>query len=116
MEIENYADWSLGIHQRVVANRVPVGGSIEVTRRCPMTCVHCYNNLPMDEQAAKLSELTYEEHCRILDEIAEAGCLWLLYTGGEIFAFAKIRDNRLYCFQEKEDGYRVFKVYKMIWE
>jgi radical SAM protein with 4Fe4S-binding SPASM domain len=40
----------------------------------------------MDDQKARLNELTYEEHCHILDEITEAGCLWLLYTGGEIFA------------------------------
>jgi len=40
----------------------------------------------MDDQDAWRSELTYAEHCRILDEIADAGCIWLLYTGGEIFA------------------------------
>ena len=40
----------------------------------------------MSDQTARLSELTYDEHCRILDEITEAGCLWLLFTGGEIFA------------------------------
>src|ERR1035437_1714272 len=40
----------------------------------------------MGDLAAKHCELTYEEHCRILDEVAEAGCLWLLFTGGEIFA------------------------------
>jgi radical SAM protein with 4Fe4S-binding SPASM domain len=39
----------------------------------------------MGDREARLNELTYEEHCRILDEITEAGCLWLLYTGGEIF-------------------------------
>ena len=40
----------------------------------------------MGDQEARRNELSYEEHCRILDEITEAGCLWLLYTGGEIFA------------------------------
>jgi len=48
--------------------------------------VHCYNNLPIADQQARRRELSYEEHCRILDEIVEAGCFWLLYTGGEIFA------------------------------
>ncbi len=86
METQKYEEWSLGLHQRVVAHRVPVSGSMEVTRRCPLVCAHCYNNLPMANQEAAHNELTYEEHCRILDEIVEAGCLWLLYTGGEIFA------------------------------
>jgi radical SAM protein with 4Fe4S-binding SPASM domain len=40
----------------------------------------------MSDHAARAQELTFDEHCRLLDELAEAGCLWLLYTGGEIFA------------------------------
>ena len=30
--------------------------------------------------------MTKEEHFRVLDELVEMGCFWLLYTGGEIFA------------------------------
>ncbi len=86
METQSYQEFSRRFHQRVVGQRIPVNGTIEITRRCPLTCAHCYNNLPMGDRGARASELTYEVHCRILDEIAEAGCLWLLYTGGEIFA------------------------------
>lgn len=100
MKIQRYEEWSLGFHQRVVDQRVPIGGSIEVTRRCPHMCVHCYNNLPLSDQEAKRSELTYEEHCRILDEITEAGCLWLLYTGGEIFARQDFFDIYIYAKQK----------------
>jgi len=87
----NYGEFSLALHNKLVASRkdgqgIPSSGTIEVTRRCPLECAHCYNNLPMDDTAARHGELTYEEHCRIVDEITEAGCLWLLYTGGEIFA------------------------------
>ncbi len=83
---ERYKDFSLEFHDRVSLNRIPVNGTIEVTRRCPLVCAHCYNNLPMGDTHARNTELTLEEHCRILDEITEAGCLWLLFTGGEIFA------------------------------
>lgn len=69
----------------MVRQRVAADGTIEITRRCPQHCVHCYNNLPAGDVQAARSELTREEHCRILDEMAEAGCLWLLYTGGEPF-------------------------------
>ncbi|MEE9501667.1 MAG: radical SAM protein [Candidatus Aminicenantaceae bacterium] len=100
MKIQRYKDWSLGFHQRVVDQRVPIGGSIEVTRRCPHKCIHCYNNLSMSDREAKHSELTYEEHCRILDEITEAGCLWLLYTGGEIFARQDFLDIYIYAKQK----------------
>jgi len=86
METQSYEDWSLQVHERVLAQRVPISGSIEVTRRCNLSCVHCYNNLPFEDKEAGRSELTYEEHCRLIEEMAAQGCLWLLYTGGEIFA------------------------------
>jgi radical SAM protein with 4Fe4S-binding SPASM domain len=86
LQTERYGDFSLGLHQRVVAHRIPITGTIEISRRCPLACAHCYNNLPMSDRAAQLGELTFDEHCRILDEISEAGCFWLLFTGGEIFA------------------------------
>ena len=86
MEALPYSDFSLDLHQRTLNQRFPLQGTIEVTHRCPMKCVHCYNILPIGDQEAQHKELTVEEHCRILDEIVKAGCLWLLYTGGEIFS------------------------------
>jgi radical SAM protein with 4Fe4S-binding SPASM domain len=74
------------VHERFQGKRAPLEVSIEVTRRCPLECLHCYNNLPMSDHAARAAELTFDEHCHLLDELVEAGCLWLLYTGGEIFA------------------------------
>jgi radical SAM protein with 4Fe4S-binding SPASM domain len=100
MEIQRYVDWSKGLHERTVAQRVPINGSIEVTRRCNLKCVHCYNNLPLGDQEALRNELTYEEHCRILDEITQAGCLWVLQTGGEIFARKDILDIYTYAKQK----------------
>jgi len=83
---ESYAEFSRLIHTEVNANRVPVNGTIEITNRCPLTCQHCYNNLPMADGDARRRELSTEEHLRLIDEIADMGCLWLLYSGGEIFA------------------------------
>jgi radical SAM protein with 4Fe4S-binding SPASM domain len=40
----------------------------------------------MGDMEAKRREMTKEEHFRMLDELVEMGCFWLLYTGGEIFA------------------------------
>jgi radical SAM protein with 4Fe4S-binding SPASM domain len=81
-----YSDLTGLVHQRFQGKRAPLEVSIEVTRRCPLECLHCYNNLPMSDHAARSEELTFEEHCRLLNELVDAGCLWLLYTGGEIFA------------------------------
>jgi len=81
-----YGVFSSLIHQRSQGRRVPVEVSIEVTHRCPLECQHCYNNLPMSDANARKQELSLEEHVRLLDELVELGCLWILYTGGEIFA------------------------------
>src|SRR5437588_10960050 len=66
--------------------RVPVNGPIDVSNRCPLQCKHCYNNLPMNDFVARARELTYDDYTRLLDELAALGCLWLLFSGGEIFA------------------------------
>src|SRR5438874_6695145 len=86
LELRSYSEFSRNIHESVNARRIPVNGTIEVTNRCPLTCAHCYNNLAMNDSSARSRELSTDEHRRIADEIAELGCLWLLYSGGEIFA------------------------------
>lgn len=86
LERLDYGTFSADLHQRQAGERVPLQVSIEVTRRCPLECLHCYNNLAMDDMDARRRELTKEEHFQILDELVEMGCFWLLYTGGEIFA------------------------------
>ena len=86
MNPQTYSEFSAGIHTHYFGKRAPTEATIEVTRRCPLACLHCYNNLPMGDLEARNRELSTEEHKRLLDELAEVGCLWLLFTGGEIFA------------------------------
>ena len=86
MEQVSYGAFSADVHQRHTGERVPLQVSIEVTRRCPLECLHCYNNLPMSDGDARRREMTTEEHFRVLDELVNMGCFWILYTGGEIFA------------------------------
>ena len=86
MEHLTYGAFSADLHEKHSGQRAPLQVSIEVTRRCPLECQHCYNNLPMGDRDARSREMTTEEHFRMLDELVDMGCLWLLYTGGEIFA------------------------------
>jgi radical SAM protein with 4Fe4S-binding SPASM domain len=97
MEVVSYGEFSQEIHKTLIRDRYPSNGTIEVTRRCPLECSHCYNNLPMGDVEARKSELTYEELCRIMDQMSEAGCLWLLFTGGEIFARRDFLDIYTYA-------------------
>src|SRR5262249_45787287 len=97
MERLGSAPFSEASQSRGAASRVPLNGTMEVPRRCPLECLHCYNNLPMTDGSARERELTFDEHCRLLDELADAGCLWLLYTGGEIFARRDFLDIYTYA-------------------
>ena len=87
-----YGTWSLAFHKKARGARLPINATIEVTHRCPLECAHCYNNLPVGDRGALGRELSTDEHKRILDELADAGGLWLLFTGGEIFARADFLD------------------------
>jgi radical SAM protein with 4Fe4S-binding SPASM domain len=84
---KSYGEFSLEFHRRIRSGqRIPLQGTLELTRRCNLDCAHCYTNLLLADQDARGAELTVDEYARILDEVAAAGCLWLLVTGGEIFA------------------------------
>jgi radical SAM protein with 4Fe4S-binding SPASM domain len=73
-----YHEFTKRIHDRVASERIPIDGTIELTFRCNLKCAHCY--VAYDPKG---KEMTYKEICHILDEITDAGCLWLLITGGE---------------------------------
>jgi radical SAM protein with 4Fe4S-binding SPASM domain len=63
-----------------IENRVPLSGSLELDLRCNLRCLHCYR----DGEWPK-GILDTDEVKSVLDQIAEAGTIWLLLTGGEIF-------------------------------
>ncbi|HEV2699944.1 MAG TPA: radical SAM protein, partial [Terriglobales bacterium] len=86
MNSVSYGEFSLALHNHFAQERVPLEVSLEVTRRCPLECHHCYNNLAMGDLAARKRELTNEEYAGLLSELADMGVIWLLFTGGEIFA------------------------------
>jgi radical SAM protein with 4Fe4S-binding SPASM domain len=63
--------------------RFPLSGSLELTERCNLRCVHCFINQPAGSQEAAARELTLAQAELILDQLADAGCMFLLLTGGE---------------------------------
>jgi radical SAM protein with 4Fe4S-binding SPASM domain len=74
---------SEAFHLRAMRERLPVLGALELTHRCNLACVHCYVNLAPNDREAQRSELTTDEFYRVIDEITEAGALWVTITGGE---------------------------------
>ena len=62
--------------------RIPLSGSFEVTYRCNLRCVHCYLGHLKNRQTND-HEMNTERAIGLIDEITDAGCLYLLITGGE---------------------------------
>jgi radical SAM protein with 4Fe4S-binding SPASM domain len=81
--IISYTQFGERLNRQVLEKRIPANGSIELTFRCNLRCAHCYCNLPANNQGAINEELKTDEVRHIFDQITEAGCLWLLITGGE---------------------------------
>jgi radical SAM protein with 4Fe4S-binding SPASM domain len=64
----------------------PVTVTFQVTDRCNYECVHCYQeHKDHGGEAPADAELSFAEIDRILDELADAGVLFLTLMGGEFF-------------------------------
>jgi radical SAM protein with 4Fe4S-binding SPASM domain len=70
-------------------------GIIEITALCNLKCVHCY--ISPANKHFKEPELSTAELYRIIDQICDAGCLWLLLTGGEPLLRKDFRDVYIYA-------------------
>lgn len=76
------SDFKSRLRQQLTGARIPLSGSLELSYRCNLRCQHCYVAHGHTGIPGK-RELALVEIQRILDEVVEAGCVWLLLTGGE---------------------------------
>ncbi len=81
--------------------------SMELTERCNNNCIHCYINLPANDEEAKKNEITFEEIKAIADEAANMGCLSWHLTGGEPLLREDFADIYLYL-KKKGMGVTLF--------
>jgi AdoMet-dependent heme synthase len=74
------------LRARAAEKCIPLTVTLELTLRCNLRCVHCYNfdrDLPYLPLKKREDELSDGEIHRILDEVREEGCLYLALSGGE---------------------------------
>jgi radical SAM protein with 4Fe4S-binding SPASM domain len=76
---EAYGPFSARLHHDGLQRKLALSGTLELTTHCNLRCGHCY----IVDNTTR-GELATPEIIRILDELVEAGCLWLLLTGGEV--------------------------------
>jgi radical SAM protein with 4Fe4S-binding SPASM domain len=64
---------------------IPLGATIELSLDCNLRCLHCYNfDRSLDAAPEpQAPPLTRAEVLDIIDQLADAGCLYLSFTGGE---------------------------------
>jgi radical SAM protein with 4Fe4S-binding SPASM domain len=67
------------LNDRALALGIPLSVHLDLTYRCNERCVHCY--LDHEDQG----EMTTAEIKEVLDQLAEAGVFYLVFSGGEIF-------------------------------
>jgi len=73
---------SARLNELTLKNNIPVSVTAELTRRCPLSCRHCY--LPETRGRARPGrELSAAQWKGILRQLARAGGLYLVFTGGE---------------------------------
>lgn len=68
------------LQEKAARLRIPIRAQVELTYGCNLRCVHCYN-----PTHTAMGELSREAITAVLDQLAEAGCLEVAFTGGELF-------------------------------
>jgi len=67
------------LYRGALRDRIPISGTMELTSRCNLRCVHCYISGSREPEPGLGTEALMD----VIDQIADEGCLWLLLTGGE---------------------------------
>ena len=75
---------SLDIYQKIqkktLDNNILFRADWDLTSRCNLKCVHCYQVESLPEE-----ELSFDKICSVIDQLVSLNCLTLTFTGGEIF-------------------------------
>lgn len=90
------------LRMKTIEKCIPLNLDWELTYRCNISCKHCYQCGPTGEE-----EVDFKTVCSTLDQLAELGCLFITFTGGEILLREDIFDILKYA-RSKGFAYRFF--------
>lgn len=79
--------------QKAVRERIPLSGTLELTRDCNLQCRHCYlSGCPaVAESRGRATGWTLDNWQGLLQDIEQAGTLYLVFTGGEPLLYPGFR-------------------------
>lgn len=75
------------LRSKAARQAVPLTALLELTHRCHLRCTHCYL-----DRTATPDELSTAEWMRVIDELADAGTLFIALSGGEPFLRPDVLD------------------------
>lgn len=81
MKTQSYNVFWQRLHKTARENGFPLRAMFELTYRCNFKCRHCY--VPLSYRRKR--ELKTREVFSILEQLADCGCFYLGFTGGEPF-------------------------------
>jgi len=90
METKSYSDFWQRTHKSAREKGFPLRVMFELTYRCNFKCKHCY--VPESYKKKAKQELKTKGIFSTLDQLADIGCLYLGFTGGEPFLRKDIFD------------------------
>ena len=77
------SDYFADFTRRVSAARIPLDGSIELTHRCNLRCVHCYLGDQDAIRRHRREEMSTRRIMDLIDEVVDAGTLNFTFSGGD---------------------------------
>lgn len=100
MKTQSYNVFWQRLHKTARENGFPLRAMFELTYRCNFKCRHCY--VPFSFRKKK--ELKTREVFSVLEQLADCGCFYLGFTGGEPFMRGDIFEILGYA---KKKGFEV---------
>ena len=80
------------LFRKATRQKIPLGGTFELTPVCNMDCRMCYVKMSRQQQEAIRPLMTAGEWLRLAEEAKNQGMLYLLLTGGEPFSRSDFRE------------------------
>lgn len=80
-----FSDLTKNVFGPLQNQRFPISATLELTERCNYNCIQCFINKIANDPLAIQKEMTTTQVKGLIDQLAEAGTLFLLITGGEPF-------------------------------
>jgi radical SAM protein with 4Fe4S-binding SPASM domain len=81
----SYGELHRELHQKAAECRQPLNGVFELTTRCNLACRMCFVRELAHERNKRRAELKAHQWLSLGKEAVDAGTLFLLLTGGEVF-------------------------------